>query len=97
MLKTELKKEVIRKDNKERIIKQRSKVTFNSIQKHFTIYDGYTFKQNEVIVDKPIYLGFAALELRELSKLLIYETYCDKLQRYFGGEINNHTIWVLIV
>ena len=31
-------------------------------------------------MDKPIYLGFAILEL---SKLLMYETYYDNFQRYF--------------
>ena len=34
-------------------------------------------------MDKPIYLGFTVLEL---SKLLMYETYYDKLQPYFGQE-----------
>ena len=53
----------------------------NSIHKSYTNYDSNTFKQNEVVTDKPIYLGFA---LSELSKLLMYETYYDKLQPYFG-------------
>ena len=35
-------------------------------------------------MDKPIYLGFSVLEL---SKLLMYETYYDKLQPYFEREI----------
>ena len=34
-------------------------------------------------MDKPIYLGFSVLEL---SKLLMYETFYDKLQPYFGHE-----------
>ena len=34
-------------------------------------------------MDKPIYLGFAVLDL---SKLLMYETYYEKLQPYFGLE-----------
>ena len=34
-------------------------------------------------MDKPIYLGYAVLEL---SKLLMYETYYDKLQPYFGQD-----------
>ena len=34
-------------------------------------------------MDKPIYLGFAILEL---SKLHMYETYYDKLQPFFGLE-----------
>ena len=37
-------------------------------------YDSYTFKQNEILMDKPIYLGFAVLEL---SKLHMYSTYYD--------------------
>ena len=37
-------------------------------------------------MDKPIYLGFAVLEL---SKLHMHETYYDKLQPYFG-EKNLH-------
>ena len=40
-------------------------------------------KQNEVLLDKPIYLGFSVLDL---SKLLMYQTYYDKLQPYFGHE-----------
>ena len=51
---------------------------------HMKCYDSYIFKQNEVLMDKPIYLGFSVLEL---SKLLMYETYYDKLQPYFGLEI----------
>ena len=34
-------------------------------------------------MEKPIYLGFVFLEL---SKLLMYETYYDKLQKYFGQD-----------
>ena len=34
-------------------------------------------------MDKPIYLGFSVLEL---SKLLMYETYYDKFQPFFGEE-----------
>ena len=51
-----------------------SKLTFNGIHKSYENYDSYTFKQNEVLMDKPIYLGFSVVEL---SKLLMYETYYD--------------------
>ena len=34
-------------------------------------------------MDKPTYLGFAVLEL---CKLLMYETYYDKLKPHFGQE-----------
>ena len=57
---------------------------FNRILKSYEYYDSYTFKQNEVLTDKPINLSFTVLEL---SKLLVYETYYDRLQPYFGQEI----------
>ena len=58
-------------------------MTFNGIHKSYENYESYTFKQNEVLMEKPIYLGFSVLEL---SKLLMYETYYNKLQPYFGQE-----------
>ena len=78
-----LKIKFIKKDDYREIIKQQSKLTFNGIHKSYENYDSYTFKQNEVLMDKPIYLGFSVLEL---SKLLMYETYYDILQPYFGQE-----------
>ena len=78
-----LKIKFIKKDDHREIIKQQSKLTFNGIHKSYENCDSYTFKQNEVLMDKPIYLGFSVLEL---SKLLMYETYYDKLQPYFGRE-----------
>ena len=72
-----------KKDDHKEIIKQQSKLTFNGIHKSYENCDSYTFKQNEVLMDKPIYLGFNVLEL---SKLHMYETYYDKLQPYFGQE-----------
>ena len=75
--------ELIKKDNIKKIINQQSKLTFNSIQKSYGNYDSYTFKKNEVVMDKAIYVGFAILEL---SKLHMYETYYDTLQPYFGHE-----------
>ena len=75
--------ELIKKDNVQKIINQQSKLTFNGIQKSYENYDSYTFKQNQVVMDKAIYVGFAILEL---SKLHMYETYYDTLQQYFGQE-----------
>ena len=34
-------------------------------------------------MDKPIYLGFSLLDM---GKFLMYETYYDKLQPYFGEK-----------
>ena len=72
-----------RKDEYKEIIKHQSKLTFNGIHKSYENFDSYVFRKNEVLMDKPIYLGFAALEL---SKLHMYETYYDKLQPNFGQE-----------
>ena len=42
-------------------------------------------------MEKLIYLGFTVLEL---SKLLMYETYYDKLQPYFGQKnLNLHYMY----
>ena len=79
-----LKIKFIKKDNYRKIIEYQSKLTFNGIHKSYENCDSYTIKQNEVLMDKPLYLGFSVLEL---SKLLMYETYYDKLQPYFGQEI----------
>ena len=79
-----LKIKFIKKADHREIIKQQSKLTVNGVHKSYENCDSYTFKQNEVLMDKPIYLGFSVLEL---SKLLMYETYYDKLQPYFGHEI----------
>ena len=70
-----LKIKFIKKDNYTEIIKQQSKLTFNGISKSYENCDSYTFKQNEVLMDKPKCLGFAVLEL---SKLIMYETYYNK-------------------
>ena len=78
-----LKIKFVKKDDYREIIKQQSKLTFNGIHKLYENCVSYTFKQNEVLMDKPIYLGFTLLEL---SKLLMYETYYDMLQPYFGQE-----------
>ena len=78
-----LKNKFDKKDDYREIIKQQSKLTFNGIHKSYGNCDSYTFKQNEVLMDKPIYLGFTVLEL---SKSLMYETYYDKFQHYFGQE-----------
>ena len=75
--------ELIKKGDIKKIITQQSKLTFNGIQKTYENYDSYTFKQNQVVMDKAIYVGFAILEL---SKLHMYETYYDTLQPYFGQE-----------
>ena len=53
----------IRKDEYKEFIKHQSKLTFNGIHKSYENCHSYVFKKNEVLMDKPIYLGFAVLEL----------------------------------
>ena len=62
----------IKKYETEKIKKQQSKIMFNGIHNSFENCDSYTFKQNEVSMEKRISLGFAIIEL---SKLYMYETY----------------------
>ena len=49
-----LKIKFIKKDDYREIIKQQSKFTFSGIHKSYENSDSYTFKQNEVLMDKPI-------------------------------------------
>ena len=72
-----LRLEFFEKDDYTEFIKQQSKMTFNGIHKSYENCDSYVFQKNEVVMDKPNYLGFAVLEL---SKLHMYETQYDKLQ-----------------
>ena len=76
-----IKVEVFRRDDTDKKIKKKqSKLTFNGIHESYENYDSYTFKQNEVLIVKPIYLGFIVLEL---SKLILYETYYGKTRTIF--------------
>ena len=75
--------EFIKRDKYDKILKQQRKLTFNGIHKSFGNCDSYLVKEHEILMDKPIYLGFAILEL---SKLHMFETFYDTLQPYFGQE-----------
>ena len=56
-----LKSKIFKKDKVEEIIKQQSKLNFNDIHKSEAKYDSYTFKQNEFLMDKPVFIRFAVL------------------------------------
>ena len=51
--------------------------------------DSHSFRQNDLLLSKHIYLGFA---VSGLSKFLMYETYYEKLQPFFG----KHSITIYV-
>ena len=76
-VRNQLRLEFIKKDVIKNSIKQQSKLSFNGIYKTYENYGSYKFKQNQVVMDKTIYVGFAILEF---SKLHMCETCYDELQ-----------------
>ena len=52
-IRNRIKVEFLRKDETEKMKKQQSKLTFNGIHKSYENYDNHTFKQNEVLMEKP--------------------------------------------
>ena len=64
----------------DKTIKQQSKLTLFSNHKSYTNYSSYSFKENEVVMDKAKFFGF---DILVLSKLYMYETYYDEIQPYF--------------
>ena len=80
-IRNRIKVEFVKITDERTILRYQSRLDFNGIHKSYQDYDTYYFKSNVVKMEKPIYLGFSILEL---SKLLMYETYYDKLQKYFG-------------
>ena len=75
--------EFIKRDDYKKIKKQQSNVPFAGIHKSYENCDSYSFRQDEVRLDKPFYLGFAILEV---NKLHVFETYYDNIQPSFGQE-----------
>ena len=64
-------------------MRYQSRLDFEGIHKSYQDYNTYTFEEIVIKMEKPIYSGLAILEL---SKLLRYETYYDKLQKYIGQD-----------
>ena len=56
-----LKIKFFKKDDYREILKQQSKSTFNGVHKSYENCDSCAFKQKEVLMDRPIYLGFSVL------------------------------------
>ena len=74
----------IAKSDYESIIKRQSKLSFDGLLQSYNTFNVYKFKKSKITFKKPIYLGFSILEL---SKLLMYQFYYDKLKMYFNNNI----------
>ena len=54
---------IVKKNDYRETKGQQSNLPFNGIHKSYEICDSCTFKQNEVLMDKPIYLGFFCVKI----------------------------------
>ena len=78
-------------------IKQQSKFIFNGIGKSIKKYGSHAFKQIKFTMDKSIYVRFSELHL---GNLLMFETFYDIFQPYFGQDnwiICICTTWTVII
>ena len=66
-----------------KILNRQSKLSFDDKIAEYEKFNLYTFNKETIKFTKPIYIGFCVLEL---SKLLMYERYYDKMQPYFGED-----------
>ena len=81
--------ELIKFCRNDKIFNHQSKLTFNGIHKSYTNYSSYTFKQDEVVMDKPKNVGFALLEL---SKLHMYANIMIIFNHNLDKKVCNYII-----
>ena len=65
------------------ILNRQSKLSFDDKIAEYEKFNLYSFNKESIKFTKPIYVGFSVLEL---SKLLMYERYYDKMQPNFGED-----------
>ena len=75
--------DLIDKSDIHKILNRQSKLSFDDKIAEYDKFNLYTFNKETIKFTKPIYIGFCVLEL---SKLLMYEWYYDKMQPYFGED-----------
>ena len=66
-----------------RILNRQSKLSFDDKYAENEKFNLYSINKESIKFTKPIYVGFSVLEL---SKLLMYERYYDKVEPYFGED-----------
>ena len=75
--------DLIDKSDIHRILNRQSKLSFDDKIAEYGKFNLYSFNKETIKFTKPIYVGFCVLEL---SKLLMYEWYHDKMQTSFGED-----------
>ena len=75
--------DLIDKSDIHRMLNRQSKLSFVDKIAEYEKLNLYSFNKETIKFTKPIYVGFCVLEL---SKLLMYEWYYDKMQPYFGED-----------
>ena len=79
--------DLIDKSDIHRILNRQSKLSFDDKIAEYEKFNLYSFHKETIKFTKPIYVGFCVLEL---SKLLMYEWYYDKIQPYFEDNLELH-------
>ena len=75
--------DLIDKSDTHRILNRQSKLSFDDKIAEYEKFNLCSFNKERIEFTKPIYVGFCVLEL---SKLLMYEWYYDKMQPYVGED-----------
>ena len=75
--------DLIDKSDIHRIPNRQSKLSFDDKIAEYEKFNLYSFNKETIKFTKPIYVGFCVLDL---SKLLMYEWYYDKMQTNFGED-----------
>ena len=75
--------ELIDKSDTHRILNRQSNLSFVDKIAEYEKFNLYSFNKETIKFTKPIYIWFCIVEL---SKLLMYERYYDKMQPYFGED-----------
>ena len=75
--------DLIDKSDRHRILNRQSKLSFDDKLAEYEKFNLYSFNKETIKFTKPIYVGFCVLEL---SELLTYEWYYDKMQPYFEED-----------
>ena len=75
--------DLIDKSDTHRSLNRQAKLSFDDKNAEYEKFNLYSFNKETIKVTEPIYNGFCVLEL---SKLLMYEWYYDKMQPFFGED-----------